>query len=440
MATMIAPEIATRSIESPQPTHGALWRYLVRSAICLFFVQGGATMFPIALSIPGLNYLINNPVALWVNMNRPLRMNGSTEMDLLLGLGGGLIWFLISRKTKYEDVLYHIARLEARYALGACMFGFGLIKLFNSEGGAPAQLWPPLTPDLDTPFGDISIGLLAWRYIGVAPTYHHFTGLVEAIGGLLLFNRRTTTLGAFINLASIINIAFLMGSAGLSLSGFWLPMRRIFLIAFLLYDDRERIIAFFLRDGRSVPPRMDFVWPKSWMRWTAVVLQIAFVITSIHLIDKRITRDWWTNRQRAQIEAVYDVSSFVANNDTLPDGRALDRWRSVAIAGCNGVARTVDDREVNFGIVADSSMTGPDVFCGETAQEKEAKGFNNYRLTARPPLLRYALSAGGDASLHGMIDSAGNTVKVDLRRVPDRSFALFNPGWFWVKGGPATRK
>ena len=118
-------------------------------------------------------------------------ISGPAATDAGLGLLGGAIWMVLEEhlpnKRNHEVMLYRILRMEARYTLGGCMLGFGLIKLLSSEYGPPAQLWPPVLADLITPFGEMPTWWMFWRWPGTAPTYSHFTGWVEMFGGLAMF-------------------------------------------------------------------------------------------------------------------------------------------------------------------------------------------------------------------------------------------------------------
>ena len=48
-----------------------------------------------------------------------------------------------------------------------------------------------------------------WHSMGTSTAYVVFTGLVEVAGALLLFSRRTTTLGALVLAAAFTNVAIL---------------------------------------------------------------------------------------------------------------------------------------------------------------------------------------------------------------------------------------
>ena len=62
------------------------------------------------------------------------------------------------------------------------------------------MMLPPHLAKLVQPNGDSSPTSLLWILMGSSAAYSAFTGAVETLGGVLLFNRRTTTLGALISL------------------------------------------------------------------------------------------------------------------------------------------------------------------------------------------------------------------------------------------------
>jgi uncharacterized membrane protein YphA (DoxX/SURF4 family) len=70
----------------------------------------------------------------------------------------------------------------------------------------PTQFPSPSLDTLVTPAGDLTLSALLWTSIGAAPAYEVFTGCIEVLGGILLLVPRTTTLGALISMAAMLQV------------------------------------------------------------------------------------------------------------------------------------------------------------------------------------------------------------------------------------------
>jgi len=114
---------------------------------------------------------------------------------LAIALVGSVIWAAIEtrrQRTADYDTLYYWVRVIVRYRLAIGIIAYGFIKLF------PLQAPYPSLSNLNTNYGDFTRWKLFSLSLGVVPNYESFLGLVEIIGGLLLFYRRSASVGAFI--------------------------------------------------------------------------------------------------------------------------------------------------------------------------------------------------------------------------------------------------
>lgn len=110
-----------------------------------------------------------------------------------------LIWSIADRQRKNYAKLHILLRVILRYALGIAMVTYGLFKIFQ------LQMLPPHVSKLVQPSGDSSPTSLLWIFMGSSAAYSAFTGL----GGVLLFNRCTTTLGSLISLGALSHVVAL---------------------------------------------------------------------------------------------------------------------------------------------------------------------------------------------------------------------------------------
>jgi hypothetical protein len=73
------------------------------------------------------------------------------------------------------------------------MIGYGAAKVISS------QFPPPTLDRLMQPYGDSSPMGLLWTFMGASEPYTMFVGFAEMISGILLFPRKTSTLGALMS-------------------------------------------------------------------------------------------------------------------------------------------------------------------------------------------------------------------------------------------------
>lgn len=119
---------------------------------------------------------------------------------------GTLIWSVIgeSRGRRLEHrTCFAWLLLLLRFTLAATMFSYGVAKLFNGQFG------PPSLSTLTENYGDASPMGLLWTFMGASRAYTIFTGLAETGAGVLLLFRRTSTLGALLGAAAMLNIVLL---------------------------------------------------------------------------------------------------------------------------------------------------------------------------------------------------------------------------------------
>ena len=120
-----------------------------------------------------------------------------------LALLSTLVWTLLdSARFNYSKLHYYLTIL-LRFFLLATMLNYGLIKIFKTQFPFPG-LWPLLQP-----LGESTPMALAWNFMGYSPGYNMFTGLGEAVAGLLLISKRSTSVGALLAIAVMSNVVMI---------------------------------------------------------------------------------------------------------------------------------------------------------------------------------------------------------------------------------------
>jgi hypothetical protein len=126
-----------------------------------------------------------------------------TLFMLLLAAAGTIAWSLLDRaRTEYRRELDWL-RILLRYLVASTMLTYGLLKV------VPLQFRPPAAGRLVEPYGASSPMGLLWTFMGFSPAYTMFAGWSETTGAMLLFWRRTTTLGALILVPVLANVVMM---------------------------------------------------------------------------------------------------------------------------------------------------------------------------------------------------------------------------------------
>jgi hypothetical protein len=142
----------------------------------------------------------------------PMAVSGSGDRmfnwihaaDLLaIAIVGTVIWSVVDRRRARYDRLYRWFRIFLRFALGTTMISYGFSKAF------PLQMPAPQLTRLLEPYGNFSPMGVLWYSIGASFAYERFVGIVEVIGGSLLFFPRTQLVGSLVVLGAAIEVFML---------------------------------------------------------------------------------------------------------------------------------------------------------------------------------------------------------------------------------------
>jgi hypothetical protein len=117
-------------------------------------------------------------------------------------------WTLADRRTLASPRLFAWLHAAVRFLLGGALVRYGALKVL------PAQFGIGILPDtLVRPFGTLEPQELLWGFMAASRPYTVFSGITELVAGLLLFSRRTATLGALVGIVATtqvlaLNIAY----------------------------------------------------------------------------------------------------------------------------------------------------------------------------------------------------------------------------------------
>lgn len=247
----------------------------------------------------------------------------------LVALIGVAVWSIADNRNKEYNSLYYWLRVLVRYRLAIGAIGYGMIKLF------PLQAPFPSISNLNTHYGDFSHWKVFSLSLGIVPGYESFLGGVELIAGLLLFWRKTTTIGAFIIVVFTGNVFMsnLAYEGGEHVYSLYLISLALFLLAY----DAIPLYRLFGEERAVVPHRFKPLLHAGWQRTGRYAAKAFILLFFVGLYGFATSRGVQTDPYQfpkepglADAAGVYDVSEFRINNQVLPYS-ATDpvRWKDV---------------------------------------------------------------------------------------------------------------
>ncbi len=216
-----------------------------------------------------------------------------------------------------------------RYALASIFLQYGFSKL-------PPLQFPSPGPELMIrTYGESSPMGLLWTFMGFSPAYQMFAGVAEIIPGLLLFFRRTATLGALIGAATMTNVVALNLCYDVPVKLFSLHLVGAALL--LAAPDLPRLFDLLVRHRPVAAAPLPWT-PSSPQAQAALMAVRALLIIAVLMnVTTQAYRGWYRyggGAPRSPMAGVYDVTSFEADGESQPplwtDTR---RWRRFVVFG-----------------------------------------------------------------------------------------------------------
>ena len=302
--------------------------FMIFFLLYIFFEPNGVLPFSYTLShiylkpfyqlIPWLakNVLhLAKPVTIFTNGS------GDTTYDYLillfitvLAATGMLIWSALDRKTKNYNKLYYWLCVIVRYYVAITMVAYGSFKIVK------LQFPEPSLGRLLEPVGNMSPMGLAWAYMGHSVGFNYFTGFAELSCGLLLFFRRTTTLGAIMGLVVAGNIMAINYCFDVPVK--ILATMLVGMCAFLLFRDYHRLTDFFFKNKAASPSNLSPHRFKA--RWKNIILLIVKYALVLYVVGGYMIgaiqsgMQYGDNAKKPPLYGIYNVKTFVLGHDTLP--------------------------------------------------------------------------------------------------------------------------
>lgn len=337
---------------------------------------------------------------------------------LVAGLGC-LIWSLLDRKRKNYDTALYYVRVFVRYYLAFVMLTYGFVKVIKLQFPFPSF------ERLLTPYGNSSPMGLLWTFMGYSEPYTFFAGLGEVVGGLLLFFRRTTTLGALVVIGVMSNVVMMNFSYDVPVKLF--SSHLLLLAFFLTLKDMQRLWYFFFLNRQAPAANLSSPFSAQWMhiaRYVVKTLVIGYVLYSQISSGLEARSLYGTQREAPPLHGIYDVDTFVINGDTLaPLLTDPIRWQKLFIDYNYSGTQMMNDQIFRYAFEADT--------LDQTLQ------LWTFADTTNKFIFDYAWPTPEEMVLRGIWEA--DTVAVHLRPFDYNQFLLVNRGFHWINEFPLNR-
>ena len=323
------------------------------------------------------------------------------------------IWSILDRKRSHYIALYKWFRLFIRFGLAGQMVSYGLAKVI------PTQMPFPSLTRLLTPYGNLSPMGVLWSAIGASPIYEIFGGCAEVLGGVLLFIPRTTTLGALLCLADMVQVFILNMTYDVPVKLF--SFHLILMSVFLLAPDCPRLTTFFFLNRPAGPPTQPQLFLTRRANRVALTVQVLFgawLVASNAYWARHSWQSWGDGRPESPLYGIWNVEEFSIDRQfRAPLITDAERWRRAIFDSPDLFA--VERMDDSFDYYRSAIDVNSETLALTKAGDANPKGNFTFKRVARDQLI-----------LDGAMD--GHEIQMQLRLLDRKKFLLVSRGFHWT--------
>lgn len=337
-----------------------------------------------------------------------------TLVKLTLAVAAAIVWSLVDRKRLNYCSMQEWLWLYVRLVLGAAMIGYGAVKVIKVQF-PDLFLWR-----LMSPYSDSSPGGLLWSFMGYSRTYNLFTGLVELVGGALLFVPRLVTVGALICAGSMANVFMLNVSYDVSVKLYSLNL--LLMSIYLMASETRRLLDFFVLNRPAAPATHVPLFRRRWLNNGVLALQLLLFVyvgsSELYQSHQRYMQSG-DGAPTPPLFGVYNVDEFIVDGQVHPPIFTDDtRWRRVTFERYNLMAIFPGDSPVQrYKIKLD--------------QSKHSLQLSKIVPGSWQASFSFEENSPTQLTLRGEMD--GRNIQASLRRVELKSMPLYENGFHWIQ-------
>jgi hypothetical protein len=359
---------------------------------------------------------------------------------LVLSFAVALVWSRFDARRRHDQTIHELLRSYVRYVLAAAMLTYGLAKVFATQFPFPSL------NTLALPVGELFPQELLWVFMGYSKPYQVLAGVIEVAGALLLFSRRTTTLGALLLLVALTNVVMFNLFYDVEVKLY--SMHLLLFVFFLLAPDLRRLADLLIFNRPTVPVSLARVWLKPQLVKPAAVLKVLFVAwllcgISVARLEKAVRLH---TTPQPELYGIYDVETITRDGHLVAPLRTdAKHWRRVVIEDDLLVAHQLDnssfigdtmrmDRargKVTFEIPSGMTDSMEKLPLNLWPRGKMTSEIPGDPLKAPPVVMDYSRLAPDRVRFEGQLDGA--ELSVVLRRVDEYRLPLIENRFHWVR-------
>ena len=333
-------------------------------------------------------------------------------LNVVLTLIIGVIWIALDRKRNSYDNLFYWFQVILRVFLFGVMVLYGMVKVFKGQFGGPS-----LELLLQT-VGEMSPMGLAWTFMGHSMAYNIFLGFAEVLGGILLLNRKTLTLGSMIIIGVMTNVTMMNFTYDIPVKLFSVHLVLMALILFLV--DSRRVLNVFFRNKtveqvNHFVPIMNTTFKKVIYGAKGLVTVLLAIVIIIQCFVRFDMRDQL--KAKSEFYGIWESQLFIKNNDTLPPLLTDSyRWRYLIV----DLKRKAAIKKMNDSI---------DRYQFEIKKEQKEIILKR-EIDSISQHFSYTFVNPEQLQLKGVLD--GDSLYIHFKRKLEMDFKLINRKFHWV--------
>ncbi|MEO8025373.1 MAG: hypothetical protein ABI823_02810 [Bryobacteraceae bacterium] len=391
--------------------------------------------------IPGVTYFIAQYVNLWhvivpwvgkavLQLDKPITYFPSGSGDktsdyvqllcyVAIAVTATVVWSILDRKRTEYRWLYKCLHVYVRYAVAFTMLSYGMAKLIKLQ-----FQYPGLSRLLE-PLGDFSPMGLLWTFMGYSTPYTFFAGAAEFAGGMLLFFRRTATLGAIVTASVMLNVAMMNFAYDVPVK--LLATHLALMCLFLAAHDLGRILNVLVFNRPAPPADIAPPFERKGLKIARWILKTAFVGFAVFTNVKGSYEAQFKYGEKAPKPAlygIYEVEEFSRNGAIVPPlVTDATRWRKVVIQSNTSLGVKMMDDSLRF-FQATYDMPKGSLTLSE-GKDKPKHELQFSRPDAEHLIIQGSLS--------------GDTLILKTKRIDPNTYRLVNRGFHWINELPFNR-
>lgn len=337
---------------------------------------------------------------------------------VVLALAGTVVWSLFDWRSSHYTRMNDVLRTMLRYVLALTMLGYGMHKVIQLQFPFPGP------ERLLEPYGDSSPMGLLWAFMGYSKAYNVFAGAGEVIGGVLLFFRRTTTLGALILIGVLSNVVMLNFCYDVPVKLY--SSHLLIMAVYLTLPDLRRLLDVLVFNRPTPARNIAPVFSRSWLYYPTMIAKLAFLgwVGYLHTTSALEMRKMYGDlAPPSPLAGIYDVEEFSRNGEVQPLLTTnKGQWRRLVVDRYVSSIRFIDDEHVRY-----QSQVNPALSVITLTP----------RGTATGSTLTYSQPDPEHLTVNGLF--AGDQILVRMKKVDAKSFLLVGRGFNWIQEYPFNR-